>query len=314
MTTQTSRGTVRLIARLDVKGPNLIKGIQFDGHRVLGTPDYFAEIYYREGIDELIFQDTVASLYQRNGLHDIIRRTAEKVFIPITVAGGIRTVEDIRTCLNAGADKVAINTAAIDRPEFLREAARIFGSQCIVASLEVYRYSDGRCEVWTDYGRQETGVNAFDWAQKVVDLGAGEIMLTSINKEGTGRGFDLDLITRITDSVPIPVIAVGGAGHREHMVQAVCQGRADAVAAASIFHYHYAKPVEKLHMSFNEKRLRMGDHIDSGNIEFLNLGYGGQRVIPVTPTSIPEVKEAMIRNGISMRSLSAGFLLQKEAS
>lgn len=303
MTTKAHQGTVRLIARLDVKGPNLIKGIQFDGHRVLGTPDYFAWVYYSEGIDELIFQDTVASLYQRNSLLDIISQTAAEVFIPMTVAGGLRSIEDIRQCLKAGADKVAINTAIVGNPNFLKEAVVTFGSQCIVASLEVYRYPDGRCEIWTDYGRQETGVDAFEWAERVVKLGVGEIMLTSINKEGTGRGFDLDLIRRISDMVPVPVIAIGGAGNKTDFVKAVQEGHADAVAAASVFHYNNLKPVNQLNMSFNEKRLRMGDHIDSGNIEFLNFGYGGYKAIPVIPTSISEVKECLHQNGIQTRFL-----------
>jgi len=302
---KTVQTPVRLIARLDVKGPNLIKGIQFDGNRVLGTPEYFAEIYYREGIDELIFQDSVASLYRRNSLHEIIRKTAEKVFIPMTVAGGLRSIEDIRQCLNAGADKVAINTAAIDRPDFLKEAAETFGSQCIVASLEVYRDRNGKCEIWTDYGRQVTNVEAFEWAERVVELGAGEIMLTSINQEGTGKGYDVDLISAIARRAAVPVIAVGGAKNTEDLVKAVKEGHADAVAAASIFHYRYSRPVDSLHMSFNEDRLRMGDQIDSGNIDFLKWGYGGLSTIRVTPTSIPEAKRFMLESDIPVRSINS---------
>jgi len=296
------KNNIRLIARLDVKGPNLIKGIQFDGNRVLGTPEYFSDLYYKEGIDELIFQDTVASLYRRNSLLDIIQKTAEKCFIPMTVAGGLRTIDDIRQCLNAGADKVAINTAAIERPDFLKEAVETFGSQCIVASLEVYRYRYGRSEVWTDYGRQETGVEAFEWAERVVSLGVGEIMLTSINREGTGKGFDTDLIKSIASRVSVPVIAVGGAGNKNDLVKAITEGHADAVAAASIFHYKYMKAVDGHTMSFKENRLRMGDHIDSGNIEFLKSGYAGFSTIPVTPTSIPEAKKFMLESGISIRT------------
>jgi cyclase len=297
----TYRNNVRVIARLDVKGPNLIKGIQFDGNRVLGTSEYFAEVYYGEGIDELIFQDTVASLYRRNSLHDIIRKTAEKVFIPLTVAGGLQTVDDIRQCLNSGADKVAINTAAIERPEFLKEAVDTFGSQCIMASLETFRYAHGRCEVWTDYGRQETGIEAFDWLDKVMEIGVGEVMLTSINREGTGKGFDFELIAEVARRASIPVIAVGGAGNREDMTKAAIEGHADAVAAASIFHYQYRQQVDRVTMQLDEKRLRMGEHIDSGNIEFLNFGYGGFSTIPVTPTSIPAVKEHMAKAGIPIR-------------
>src|SRR3989338_8804505 len=147
----------RVIPRLDIKGPNLVKGIQFDGNRVLGTPEALAEIYYREGADELIFYDIVASLYRRNTLLEYIRKTAEKIFIPLTVAGGIRSLQDIRDILRAGADKVAINTEAIERPELLREAAKVFGSQCIVANIEYYKQKDGTCEAWVDYGRQPTG-------------------------------------------------------------------------------------------------------------------------------------------------------------
>ncbi len=297
------RGPTRLIARLDVKGPNLIKGIQFDGHRVLGSPEYFARLYNDEGIDELIFQDTVASLYCRNSLTEIIRRTAEEVFIPITVAGGLRTIDDIGEALKAGADKVAINTAAVHRPDFLREAVQTFGSQCIVASLEVYRYESGRCEIWTDYGREETGVDAFDWAKRVVDLGVGEIMLTSINREGMGKGYDIDLTRKISQSVPIPVIAVGGAGKIEHLAEVASNGCADAVAAASVFHYNYWKKVDSLNMSFNEARLRMGDQIDSGNIDFLKEGYGGYRELTVKPVAIPEAKKFMNERGIPTRTL-----------
>jgi imidazole glycerol-phosphate synthase subunit HisF len=305
MATESSKSSVRVIARLDVKGPNVIKGIQFDGNRVLGTPEYFAGTYYRDGIDELIFQDTVASLYRRNSLHDIVKKTAERVFIPMTVAGGIRTIEDIRQCLNAGADKVAINTYAIERPEFLKEAVSTFGSQCIVASLEVYRYShQNRCEIWTDYGRQETGIEAFEWLDRVMEFGVGEVMLTSINREGTGRGYDIDLISEMSKRASIPIIAAGGAGSSQDLVRAAVEGCADAVAAASIFHYKYCKTEKgRINMSFNEKRLRMGDQIDSGNIEFLNFGYGGFSTIPVHPTTISEAKKRMGEHGIYVRSV-----------
>lgn len=303
MTEKIQKGTVRVIARLDVKGPNLIKGIQFDGHRVLGTPNFFAKLYYDEGIDELIFQDTVASLYRRNSLLDIIRNTAKEVFVPLTVAGGLRTIEDIRECLSAGADKVAINTAAIANPDFLKEASETFGSQCIVASLEVYKHMHGNYEVWTDYGREQSGSNAFEWAERVVELGVGEIMLTSINKEGTGRGFDTDLVSKIACNVPVPVIALGGAGKKEDLVNVIQKGKADAVAAASIFHYNYYQPVNRLNMSFDEARLRMGEHIDSGNIDFIKHGYGGLKILPVTPTSIAEAKQYMSENGIPIRRL-----------
>lgn len=295
--------TVRLIARLDIKGPNLIKGIQFDGYRVLGTPDSFASIYYQEGIDELIYQDAVASLYQRNSLVPFVKKTARQIFVPLTVAGGIRSINDVSELLRAGADKVAINSAAVENPELLREASRVFGSQCIVASIEAYRYRNGKYEIWTDYGRQETGIDAFDWAQKVVDLGVGEILLTSINREGTGRGFDIELTQRIAEMVPVPVISAGGAGDLNDVVRVIKQGQADAVAVASMLHYHYSKPVQRLTMQHNERRLRMGEAVDSGNIDFLNFGYGGYKAIPVVPRSIAEIKQSMIEASIPTRTL-----------
>ena len=293
--------TVRVIPRLDIKGPNLIKGIQFDGHRVLGTAEQFADYYYREGADELIYQDAVASLYQRNSLTEIVRRTASRIFIPLTVAGGIRSVEDVRELLRAGADKVAINTAATKRPELLSEIAKEFGSQCVVSSIEAFHKPDGRYEVWVDYGREPTGFDVFDWARRVVDLGVGEILLTSIHRDGMGRGFDLELTRRVSGSVPVPVIASGGAGDLHHFVDAVRIGAADAVAAASVFHYHYAAPTDRPFMSYGEAQLRMGADIDSGNIDFLNHGYGRQRAIPVQSTSIAAVKNVMAANGIQVR-------------
>ena len=262
---------IRVIPRLDIKGPNLIKGIQFDGHRVLGTAEQFAELYYKEGADELIYQDAVASLYRRNSLVDIVKRTAEKIFIPLTVAGGIRSVEDVRVILRAGADKVAINTAATENPNLLKEAAKEFGSQCIVSSIEAFKSNKtGKYQVWVDYGREVTTLDAIDWAKQVVDLGVGEILLTSINNEGMGTGFDLELTKEIASKVHVPVIACGGAGKAEDFCSVVNEGMADAVAAASVFHYNYATPIDKPFMSFEEARLRMGDHIDSGNIDFLN--------------------------------------------
>jgi cyclase len=297
--------SVRVIPRLDIKGPNLIKGIQFDGHRVLGTAEQFADYYYRAGADELIYQDAVASLYRRNSLIDIVRQTASRIFVPLTVAGGIRTVEDVRTLLRAGADKVAINTAATERPELLRDVANAFGSQCVVSSIEAFRRPHGRYEVWVDYGRQPTGLDAVDWAQRVVELGAGEILLTSINRDGMGRGFDLELIAQIAESVPVPVIASGGAGSADDFVDAVRRGHADAVAAASVFHYKYAVPQQPDADSPMPAPLRMGVHLDSGNADFLNFGYGGQRSIPVTPTSIEDVKRALAEAGVPVRSAAA---------
>lgn len=297
---------VRIIPRLDIKGPNLVKGIQFDGNRVLGTPEVFAEIYYKEGADELIFYDTVASLYRRNSLLEIIRKTAERVFIPMTVAGGIRSIEDIRDILRAGADKVAINTAAIENPALLKEASAVFGSQCIVSSIEFARRRDGRSyEAWVDYGRQPTAVDAFDWARRVVDLGVGEILLTSVHLDGRGKGFDVEFTARVASSVPVPVIAGGGAGRKEDFIKVIREGMAEAVSAASCFHYYYMTPPgdDRRWMSFDEPRLRMGESIDSGNIDFLKEGYGGFKDIMVDRVSLPGLKVYLQREGVSIRPL-----------
>ncbi|MCG3175901.1 MAG: Imidazole glycerol phosphate synthase subunit HisF [Candidatus Omnitrophica bacterium] len=298
---------VRVIPRLDIKGPNLVKGIQFDGNRVLGTPEAFAEIYYREGADELIFYDIVASLYQRNTLLEYIRKTAEKIFIPLTVVGGIRSVEDVREILRAGADKVGINTAAIENPELLREASRTFGSQCIVSCIEYWPHSDGTCEAWVDYGRQLTGVNAYDWARRAVDLGAGEIFLTSIRQEGMGTGYDVDFVRKVAEAVPVPVIACGGAGKKEDFLKVIREGRADAVSAASCFHYYYATPPgdDRPWMSFEEPRLRMGEDIDSGNIDFLKEGYGGYRDIQTDRIGLPALKSYLSEQGVPVRPTAA---------
>ncbi len=301
----TNTGNIRIIPRLDIKGPNLIKGIQLDGHRVLGTPEVFAEIYYREGADELIFYDTVASLYQRNSLVEYIRKTAEKIFIPLTVAGGIRSIQDIQQLLRAGADKVAINTAAIENPSLLSDASKFFGSQCIVASVEFYKQKNGFCEVWVDYGRQPTGVDAYDWVRRAVDLGAGEILLTSINQEGMGRGFDIDFTSKVSETVPVPVVVCGGAGKKEDFLDVIRRGKADAVSAASCFHYYYAAPPgdDRRWMSFNEPRLRMGEDIDSGNIDFLREGYGGFKDVQTDRISLPEIKKYLCENGVPIRPL-----------
>jgi len=293
---------IRVIPRLDIKGPNLIKGIQFDGHRVLGVAEEFAEIYYAEGADELIYQDAVASLYRRNNLMEVVRRIAERVFIPITVAGGIRSVEDIQALLRSGADKVAINTAAIESPELLSRAAAVFGSQCIVSSIEAFRGADGKYRCWVDYGREPTAIDAIEWAKRVVELGVGEILLTSINNEGMGSGYDLELIHQVSSRVNVPVIACGGAGSVGDFSQAVVDAGADAVSSASVFHYYYAtSKLNQMTMQDVGRKLRMGQHIDAGNIDFLNHGYGGERAIMVTPASIEEVKRAMMADGLQVR-------------
>jgi len=229
---------VRLIARLDVKGPNVIKGVQLEGLRKVGDTQAFARRYYQEGIDEIIYMDVVASLFGRNHLAGIIERTVENVFIPITVGGGIRSRDDAKQLLRAGADKIAINTAAILRPGVITELAEWFGSQCVVLSIEAKQQSNGRWEAYTDNGRERTGLDVVEWAVRGQQLGAGEILLTSVDKEGGRMGFDADLVRAVSTAVGIPVIASGGMGTVDHLVDVVTDGRADAVAIADALHFN----------------------------------------------------------------------------
>jgi cyclase len=228
---------IRLIARLDIKGPNLIKGVHLEGLRVIGDPQLFARRYYEQGADEIIYIDVVASLYGRSKLTEIVRHTAHDVFVPLTVGGGIRSVEDVTDLLRAGADKVAINTAAVQRPQLISEVARRFGSQCMVLSIEAKQRSEGYWEIYTDCGREQTGINAVDWARQAAALGAGEVLVTSIDREGTRKGFDVELTRAISDVVSIPVIASGGYGNDGHLFDVVHRGSADAVAIADALHY-----------------------------------------------------------------------------
>lgn len=231
---------VRLIARLDIKGPNLIKGIHLEGLRVIGSPAEHALRYYEQGIDELLYMDCVASLYGRNHLGDIVRSAAENIFVPMTVGGGIRSVDDATQILRAGADKVAVNTAAVANPQLITDIARRFGSQCMVLSIEAKQVGPQRWEVYTDNGRERTGLDVIDWVKRGVSMGAGEVLLTSVDREGTRKGFDLDLIHAASAEVSVPIIASGGMGSPEDLVAAARDGGADAVAMADILHYKRA--------------------------------------------------------------------------
>ncbi len=228
---------MRLITRLDIKGPNVVKTVRTEGLRVVGNPKELAERYYAEGADELIYLDIVASLYQRNLDFDQLKAVSENIFIPLTAGGGIRSVHDIGMALRSGADKVAINTYAIKNPEFLREAAETFGSQCIVLSVEAKRVGEGKWEAYTDGGREHTGVDAIEWIKKGIALGAGEILLTSIDADGTRNGYDLELIRAVKSFATVPVVAHGGAGKPADVVEAAKTGT-DAISASSIFHYN----------------------------------------------------------------------------
>jgi cyclase len=228
---------VRLIARLDVKGPNLIKGVHLEGLRIIGLPNVFARKYYYEGADEIIYMDVVASLYGRNHLGQIIRDAVEDIFIPLTVGGGIRSVENAREVLRSGADKVAVNTAAVKDPNLILEIAREFGSQCVVSSIEAKKISHGKWEVFVENGRERTGIDVVDWSRECARKGAGEILLTSIDQEGTRKGFDVDLVKAVASEVNVPIIASGGMGTTSDLVKVVNVGRANAVAMADILHY-----------------------------------------------------------------------------
>lgn len=232
--------SIRLIARLDVKAPNLIKGVQLEGLRVIGSPGEHAVRYYEQGADELIYMDCVASLYGRNSLGDLVRETARNVFVPITVGGGIRSVEDATYLLRCGADKVAINTAAVSNPQLITHISRRFGSQCMVLSVEAKQSGPGRWEVLTDYGRERTGLDVVTWVKQGVALGAGEVLLTSVDREGTRKGFDVALVRALTQELSVPVVASGGMGKPEDLVEVVKRGEADAVAMADILHYKRA--------------------------------------------------------------------------
>ncbi|HLO26327.1 MAG TPA: imidazole glycerol phosphate synthase subunit HisF [Geobacteraceae bacterium] len=230
--------TKRIIPCLDVKGGRVVKGVQFLGLRDAGDPVEIAEIYDGQGADELTFLDITASSDERDIIIDVVRRTAERVFMPLTVGGGVRTVDDIRRLLNAGADKVSINTAAVQRPEFVREAAERFGSQCTVVAIDARRVpGEKRWEVYTHGGRRPTGIDAVEWARRMEELGSGEILLTSMDRDGTKDGYDLPLTRAVVDAVSIPVIASGGVGNLDHLYDGFAQAGASACLAASIFHY-----------------------------------------------------------------------------
>jgi len=279
--------TKRVIARLDIKGPNLVKGIHLEGLRVLGKPEDFARYYYSQGAEELMYMDMVASLYERNSLEEIIRRTASEVFIPLTVGGGLRTINDIRAVLLAGADKVSLNTAVIRNPELIRQASRYFGSSTIVVSIEAIKQSDGKYLAYVDNGREYTGVEVVSWAQKIEELGAGEIVITSVDREGTGLGYDINLIQKVSSAVSIPVVACGGGGSPEHVSSAIVEGGAEAVAVASMLHYDYVS-----------KNSMKGDFSNEGNTEFLKKKSSFAKI---KPNSISSIKKEMIKNGIPTR-------------
>ena len=280
----------RIIARLDIKGPNLVKGIHLEGLRVLGDPKIFAEHYFNQGIDELIYSDVVASLYERNSILEFIKETAKVISIPLTIGGGIRSEEDIRQILSAGADKVALNTIAIKKPNFINQAAKIFGSSTIVVAIEATKEKNGQYLSYTDNGRQYTGKEVVKWAKEVENRGAGEILLTSIDKEGTGEGLDKELISNITDVIKIPVVAHGGVGNKIHLKEAFLETKCDAIAISSIIHYGCLSILKK----------KSNINLDTeGNKEFIK--YTNREYKSFRKENIMSLKKYLIRENIKIR-------------
>lgn len=279
----------RIIARLDVKGPNLVKGINLEGLRVLGDPAVFAEYYSKNGADELFYMDVVASLYERNSIQDLISATASRVFVPITVGGGLRTLDDINGVLRAGADKVSLNTAAIRDPEIISAASRRFGSSTIAVTIEAIRSADGRYFAYVDNGREKTGREVVSWAQEAAKRGAGEIMVTSVDRDGTGDGYDIELSRLVANAVNVPVVASGGAGSEEHILSVLGEGCADGAAVASVIHYDLAsKLLEKNLVALHGE----------GNTEFMR----SRKIFSkIRATNIETIKRYLRNCGASVR-------------
>lgn len=253
----------------------------------MGKPEDFARLYYTQGADELIYMDVVASLYGRNSLLHIVEKTSKEIFIPLTAGGGLRSLKDIQAILRAGADKISLNTGALQNPDMIREAANAFGSSTIVISIEATKRPDGTYECYTDNGRIPTGVNALDWAKRVTELGAGEILLTSIDREGTGKGFDMELVQKITSAVKIPVIVSGGAGKSAHVLDVLKTGGADAVALASILHYKAIREIRNSNSVFTE-----------GNTNFFQSSDGFKKIEEI---SLPDLKMCLQKQGLNIR-------------
>ena len=279
---------LRIIPKLDIKGPNLVKGIHLEGLRVLGKPEQFAKYYYEQGADEIIFQDVVASLYGRNSLHEIISSTAKEIFIPLTVGGGIRTLEDISSVLRAGADKVSINTSAHENPNLITQASKVFGKSTIVVSIEAIRQPDGTFQTFTDNGRNRTGREVVSWVRRAEELGAGEILLTSVDREGTGDGADIELIRQVKDNINIPLVVHGGIGRSEDVLKVITESKfISGIAISSMLHYEYVK----------NNRITDGFEKE-GNIEFLKSNRLYSRI---TPTPLGVLKNNLMKKNIVCR-------------
>jgi imidazole glycerol-phosphate synthase subunit HisF len=284
------RPPVRVIPRLDVKGENLVKGIHLEGLRVLGDPSYFARHYAEEGADELLFMDAVASLYGRNSLLGVVEKTARNVFIPMTVGGGIRSLDDIAKALLAGADKVAINTAAMNDPAFVAKAAERYGSSTIVVHIDAKRQKNGGWNVWTENGREPSNINVVDWAAKVASLGCGEILVTSIDAEGTTAGYDEALLRAVASVVTVPVVACGGAESPSGVARIAQSIDLGAVSVASILHYGVAAKLQSEGYAFGA----------AGEFQVLAEKREFSRIVP---TTIAEIKASIAAVGVAVRPL-----------
>ncbi len=279
----------RIIPRLDIKGPNLVKGIHLEGLRVLGKPEYFAEYYYEQGADELIFMDVVASLYERNSLQNIISKVAKQIHIPLTVGGGIRNTADITEVLRAGADRVSINTAAIKNPSFIEKAVKMFGSSTIVVTIEAIKQAEGVYHAFIDNGREQTGMEIKKWVNQLNELGVGEIIITSVDKEGTGESYDLELIKLVLQEARMQVIANGGAGKYQDIEEVVLNTECSGAAMASILHYDCALNL------YNDK-----DGFSEGNIDFIKK-MGTSKLFQTD--NIPSIKSKLFEKSGKIRKI-----------
>ncbi len=278
---------LRIIPKLEVKGNNLVKGVHLEGLRVLGNCYDFAKKYYEDGADELIYQDVVASLYERNSLNDIIEKTSKNIFIPLTVGGGIRNIANIKEVLNSGADKVSINTAALKNPEFINEAANNFGSSTIAINIEVIKNKDGKYYAYIDNGREATGKLLDKWVLEVQERGAGEIIIVSVDKDGTSLGFDLDIIKILKNKIKIPTILNGGIGKEQDILEVLKNYKVDGIALASLLHYNYYNFLKKKFSNLNE-----------GNSSFL---FSNKKFKNFQNTNIIKLKKYLNNHKINIR-------------
>ncbi len=281
---------IRIIPRLDIKGPNLVKGIHLEGLKILGDPQVFAKHYYDFGADELLYMDSVASLYGRNSLSDIIEETVQEIFIPFAVGGGIRSLDDIYNILRKGADKVAINTQAVLTPELITESAKKFGSSTIMIEIQTQRQLDNKYYAFIDNGRTNSDIEAVDWAKRAEDLGAGEILITSIDKDGTGQGFQLDIISEIASKVSIPIIASGGAGKINQINDLAENSQINGIGLASIIHYDFVKKMLK-----SDYKVK-----NEGNFEIVGDNFDNKRI---QTTNIKIIKDMLIKRGFICRPI-----------